>query len=118
LYRKISETCDTHFDTHILPDDNKYIFSSEVLMGTELWWLHVPGTVLAYSSLSVGFTTLKTWVRLKNSKYRCHRFSAVDAPHVQWYYRFSILETDTLDVGQQSPVLFKYECMEVESFSG
>jgi hypothetical protein len=29
-----------------------------------------------------------------------------------------VLETDTLDVGQQSPVLLKHEFREVKSFSG
>jgi hypothetical protein len=28
-----------------LSDDKKYIFSSEVLMGTNLWWLHAPRRV-------------------------------------------------------------------------
>jgi hypothetical protein len=40
------------------------------------------------------------WITPKNSKARCHRFSADDAPLVQLSNRFSVLETDTVDVGQ------------------
>jgi hypothetical protein len=40
-----------------LSDDTKYILSPEVLMGTNLWWFRVPGTVLAYCSLSVSLRT-------------------------------------------------------------
>jgi hypothetical protein len=52
---------------------------------------------------------LETWIKPKNSKSRCCRFSADDAPQVKLNNRFSVLETDTLDVGQQSPVLLKHE---------
>jgi hypothetical protein len=48
----------------------------------------------------------------------CCRFSANDAPQVQVNNRFSVLETDTLDLGQQSPVLLKHEGREVKSFAG
>jgi hypothetical protein len=61
---------------------------------------------------------LETCIEPKNSKSRCCRFSADDAPQVQLNNRFSVLGTDTLDVGQQSPVLLKHECREVKSFAG
>jgi hypothetical protein len=61
---------------------------------------------------------LETWIKPKNSKSRCCMFYAEDAPQVQLNIRFSVLETDTLDVGQQSPVLLKHECRGVKSFAG
>jgi hypothetical protein len=54
----------------------------------------------------------------KNYKSRCRRFSADDALLVQLSNRFSVLETDTLDVGQKSPVLLKQEHKKVKSFAG
>jgi hypothetical protein len=61
---------------------------------------------------------LETWIKPKNSKSRCRRFSANDAPQVRLNNRFSELETYTLDVDQQSPVLLKHECLEIKSFAG
>jgi hypothetical protein len=59
------------------------------------------------------------WITSKNSKSRCHRFSAADdAPLVQLSNRFSVLETDTLEFGQKSPVLLKHEHKKVKSFAG
>jgi hypothetical protein len=40
-----------------LSDDNKYILSSEVLMGTNLRWLCAPGIVLAHCRLYVSLRT-------------------------------------------------------------
>jgi predicted RNase H-like nuclease (RuvC/YqgF family) len=54
------------------------------------------------------------WITPKISKSRCRRFSADDAPLVQLSNRFSLLETDTLDVGQKSPVLLKHEHKKVK----
>jgi hypothetical protein len=61
---------------------------------------------------------LETWIKPKNSKSRCCRFSADDAPEVQLNNRCSVLETGTLDVGQHCPVLLKHECREVKPFAG
>jgi hypothetical protein len=61
---------------------------------------------------------LETWIKPKNSKSRCRGFSANDAPQVHLNNRFIVLETDTLYVGQQSPVLLKHESREVKSFAG
>jgi hypothetical protein len=54
-------------------------------------------------------SNLEIWRKPKNSKSRCHRISADDAPQVQLNNGFSALETDTLDVGQQSTVLLYHE---------
>lgn len=37
---------------------------------------------------------LSNWSKLKNSKYRSRRFSAVDVPHVKLNSRFSVLDVD------------------------
>jgi hypothetical protein len=62
--------------------------------------------------------TSNNWITPKNSKSRCCRFSADDAPLVQLSNRSSVLGTDTLDVGQKSPVLLKHEHKKVKSFAG
>jgi hypothetical protein len=59
---------------------------------------------------------LASWCKPKNSKSRCRRFSAGDAG-VKLSNRFSVLETDTLDVGQQNQVLLKHECKKVKSIA-
>jgi hypothetical protein len=51
---------------------------------------------------------LESWSDPKNSKSRYRRFPAGDA-EVKLTNRFSVLETDTLDVGQQIQVLLKHE---------
>jgi hypothetical protein len=61
---------------------------------------------------------LETSNKPKNSKSRCYRFSADDAYQVQMNSRFSMLETDRLDIGQQSQVLLNHEHREVKSFAG
>jgi hypothetical protein len=48
------------------------------------------------------------WEKPKHSKSRFHRFSANDAGQVQLSNKFSILATDALEVGQQTPVLLKH----------
>jgi hypothetical protein len=57
-------------------------------------------------------TNSNNWITPKNSKSRCHMFSADDAPLVQLSNRFSV------DVGQKSSVLLKHEHKKVKSFAG
>jgi hypothetical protein len=52
----------------------------------------------------------------KNSKSRCHRFSAGDAG-IKLSNKFSVLETDTLDVAQQNQVLLEHECKKVRTIA-
>jgi hypothetical protein len=59
---------------------------------------------------------LVSWCKPKNSKSRCRRFSAGDAG-VNLSNRFSVLERDTLDDGQQNQVLLKHECKKVKSIA-
>ena len=59
-------------------------------------------------------TNLESWNKPKNSKSRYRRFSADDA-EVKLSNRFSVLETDSLSVGQQSQVLSEHEGKKVMS---
>jgi hypothetical protein len=43
----------------------------------------------------------ESWCNAKNSKFGCHRFSA-DAAVVKLSNRFSVLETDTMNVDQHT----------------
>jgi hypothetical protein len=61
---------------------------------------------------------VNNWIIPKNFKSRCHRFCADDVPLVQLSNRFSVLETDTLDVGQKSQVLLKHGHKKVKLFAG
>jgi hypothetical protein len=42
---------------------------------------------------------LSNWSKLKNSKYRYHRFSADDVPHVKLDNRFNVLIAEQLSTG-------------------
>jgi hypothetical protein len=61
---------------------------------------------------------LNDWTRPKNSKSKRQRFSADYTPRVQLGNRFSVLETDTLEVVQHSPSLLTQKGREVGSFAG
>jgi hypothetical protein len=63
--------------------------------------------VVIGSSNIVKQAEVNNWIKPRNSKAGGHRFSAHDAPQLQLRNRFSVLETDTLEAVQQSPVLLK-----------
>jgi hypothetical protein len=60
---------------------------------------------------------LRNWKKPKNSNSKSHRFSANDASQIQLKNKFSILATEALEVGQQTPVLLKHKDRELKSFT-
>jgi hypothetical protein len=56
----------------------------------------------------------ESWCEPKNSKSRCRRFSVDDAI-VKLRNRFSVLKTDTVDVGQHNQIGLKHESKKIKS---
>jgi hypothetical protein len=59
------------------------------------------------SSNIVKQAEVNDWIKPKNSKAVGPRFSAHNPPQLQLRNRFTVLETDTLEIVQQSPGLLK-----------
>jgi hypothetical protein len=55
------------------------------------------------------------WIKPKHPISKGHKFTADDAIRIKLSNRSSVLEADTLDVGQQSPALLKHNAKEQKS---